>query len=241
MLVGFRVRGIRIVVVRHLAKVEARVRFPYPAPVFPQARVSFFRFLSLPMQTISIAVGSTRRPKVNAVREALAALDPVIGKGIQFDICPVDAPSGVGHTPLSREETMTGARQRADAMIHIAREKNEPWKYFVGLEGGLDVIRDGSSRWVFLENWVYVTDGHGQAIFGHSGGILLPDALVTQVVDEGVELSVAIDAFAGANGIRDAQGAWGVLTHNLITRQDAFRFAAISALARLFSVSPPLP
>jgi hypothetical protein len=24
--------GIRIVVVRHLAKVEARVRFPYPAP-----------------------------------------------------------------------------------------------------------------------------------------------------------------------------------------------------------------
>lgn len=239
--VGFRVRGIRIVVVRHLAKVEARVRFPYPAPVFPQARVSFFRFLSLPMQTIAIAVGSTRRPKVNAIREALAALDPVIGKGIRFDICPVDAPSGVGHTPLSREETMTGARQRADAMIHIAREKNEPWKYFVGLEGGLDVIRDDSSRWVFLENWVYVTDGHGQAVFGHSGGILLPDALVTQVVDEGVELSVAIDAFAGANGIRDAQGAWGVLTHNLITRQDAFRFAAISALARLFSVSPPLP
>jgi len=178
---------------------------------------------------------------VNAIREALAALDPVIGKGIRFDICPVDAPSGVGHTPLSREETMTGALQRADAMIHIAREKNEPWKYFVGLEGGLDVIRDDSSRWVFLENWVYVTDGHGQAVFGHSGGILLPDALVTQVVDEGVELSVAIDAFAGANGIRDAQGAWGVLTHNLITRQDAFRFAAISALARLFSVSPPLP
>jgi hypothetical protein len=29
---GFVERGIRIVVVRHLAKVEARVRFPYPAP-----------------------------------------------------------------------------------------------------------------------------------------------------------------------------------------------------------------
>jgi inosine/xanthosine triphosphatase len=193
------------------------------------------------METISIAVGSTRRPKLNAIREALVALATAIGNDIQFDICSVDAPSGVGHTPLCREETMTGARQRADSMVRIARDNNEPWKYFVGLEGGLDVIRDGSSRWVFLENWVYVTDGRGQAIFGHSGGILLPDALVTQVVDEGVELSAAIDAFAGANGIRDAQGAWGVLTHNLITRQDAFRFAAISAFARLFSVSPPLP
>jgi len=193
------------------------------------------------MKTISIAVGSTRRPKVNAIREALAALDPVTEKDIQFDICPVDAPSGVGHTPLSRKETMMGARQRAEAMIRIAAEKNEPWKYFVGLEGGLDVIREDSVRWVFLENWVYVTDGRGKATFGHSGGVLLPDVLVTQVVDQGVELSVAIDAFAGANGIRDAQGAWGVLTYNLITRQDAFRFAAISAFTRLFSISPLLP
>jgi inosine/xanthosine triphosphatase len=193
------------------------------------------------MHTIVIAVGSTRRPKVNAVREALAALGPVVGSGVEFEICSVDAPSGVGHTPLSRTETMTGARQRADAMVRIARENNEPWQYFVGLEGGLDVIYEDSTRWAFLENWVYATDGRRHATFGRSGGILLPDALVAQVVDQGVELSVAIDAFAGANGIRDAQGAWGVLTHNLITRQDAFRTAAISAFARLFSVSPPLP
>lgn len=192
------------------------------------------------MQTIAIAVGSTRRPKLNAVREALAALGPVAGNGVEFEICPVDAPSGVGHTPLSRGETMAGARQRADAMVRIAREKNERWKCFVGLEGGLDVIHEDSTRWVFLENWVYATDGRGHAAFGRSGGILLPEPLVTQVVDEGVELSVAIDAFAGANGIRDAQGAWGVLTHNLITRQDAFRVAAISAFARLFSISAPL-
>ncbi|MFY9691307.1 MAG: inosine/xanthosine triphosphatase [Candidatus Acidiferrales bacterium] len=193
------------------------------------------------MQTIAIAVGSTRRPKLNAVREALAAFSPIVESGIQFEIFSVDAPSGVGHTPLSCAETMTGARQRADAMVRIAREKNEPWKYFVGLEGGLDVIHEDSTRWVFLENWVYATDARGNASFGRSGGILLPDTLVAQVVDEGIELSVAIDAFAGANGIRDAQGAWGVLTHNLITRQDAFRTAAISAFARLFSVSPPLP
>lgn len=192
------------------------------------------------METISIAVGSTRRPKLSAVREALAALAPVVGESASFEIFAMDAPSGVSHTPLSRTETMTGARQRAEAMVALAREKNEPWKYFVGLEGGLDVMHEDSKRWVFLENWVYATDARGHSAFGRSAGILLPDTLAQQVVDEGVELGVAIDAFAGATGIRDAQGAWGVLTHNLITRQDAFRVAAISAFARLFSASPPL-
>lgn len=193
------------------------------------------------MQTIHVAVGSTRRPKLNAVREALAALGPAAGNGAQFEICAVDAPSGVSHTPLSRSETMTGARQRVEAMLATAREKNEPWKYFVGLEGGLDVIHEGPARWVFLENWVYATDGRGQSAFGRSAGILLPDALSQQVIDEGIELAVAIDAFAGANGIRDAQGAWGVLTHNLITREEAFRVAAISAFSRLFALAPPIP
>ena len=60
---------------------------------------------------------------------------------------------------------------------------------------------------------------------------MLPDTLVTKVVDQGVELAEAIDAFAGAQGIRDGQGAWGVLTGGLITRQEAFRTALIAAFA----------
>jgi non-canonical (house-cleaning) NTP pyrophosphatase len=64
---------------------------------------------------------------------------------------------------------------------------------------------------------------------------VLPEALAKMVVDEGVELSEAIDAFAGGRGIRDAQGAWGVLSRNLITRQDAFRVAVISAFAPFFN------
>jgi non-canonical (house-cleaning) NTP pyrophosphatase len=53
--------------------------------------------------------------------------------------------------------------------------------------------------------------------------------------DEGVELAEAIDAFAGGRGIRDAQGAWGVLSRNLITRQDAFRTSVINAFAPFFN------
>jgi inosine/xanthosine triphosphatase len=187
------------------------------------------------MEKIVIAVGSVRQVKVNAVTEALAWFGPFLNEGAQFEVTGVDVPSGVRHTPLTREDTMAGARQRAEALRRIARENNEPWKYFVGLEGGLDVIREGEVRRVFLENWAYASDRSGLGFFGQSGAVMLPDALSKSVMDEGVELSEAIDAFAGSKGIRDANGAWGILTRNLITRQDAFRAAVINAFAPLFN------
>jgi len=128
-----------------------------------------------------------------------------------------------------------GARCRAEALVRMACERNEPWEYFVGLEGGLDVVNEGGQSWVFLENWAYVTDGSGRGSFGQSGAVVLPEALANEVVNKGVELAEAIDAFAGEHAIRDAQGAWGVLTRNAITRQDAFRIAVINAFAPFFN------
>jgi inosine/xanthosine triphosphatase len=188
------------------------------------------------MTTFVVAVGSLRRPKLDAVREALAAVS-LFQNGARFEIVGVDVPSGVRHTPLSREEMMNGARQRAETLVRIAREKTESWNYFVGLEGGIDVIRERGTRLAFLENWAYVSDDSGRGAFGQSGAILLPEPLAARVVDDGVELAEAIDAFAGGHGIRDAQGAWGVLTHNIITRKDAFRIAAINAFAPVLNRS----
>lgn len=187
------------------------------------------------MEKILIAVGSTRRPKLNAVREALDVLGPNLCLTGKFEIVGVEVPSGVRHTPLSREDIMQGARQRAEGLLRVARERNEQWKYFIGLEGGLDLVHENGVRRVFLESWAYVSDGIGRGAFGQSGSVLVPEPLAISVVDEGVELSEAIDAFAGGHGIRDAQGAWGVFTRNLITRQDAFRIALINAFAPFYN------
>lgn len=188
------------------------------------------------MRKIIVAVGSTRRPKLNAVWEALTVFGPSLDPDAQFDVIGVEVESGVHHTPQSRAELMAGARQRAETVAQLARERPDAsgWRYFVGLEGGLDVVRQNEERLVFLENWAYVSDGTRGA-YGRSGSILLPPALAVEVVDKGIELAQAIDAFAGGQGIRDAQGAWGVFTKNLITRQDAFRVAVINAFAPFFN------
>jgi len=186
------------------------------------------------MEKIIVAVGSRRRPKLNAVREALGVIGAALDPSAAFDVAGMEVESGVSHTPLSREELMRGARRRAEGLIQLARSHAEPWRYFVGLEGGLDVLHEDGRRRVFLESWAYVSDG-ALGFFGCSGGIEMPEALAREVLEHGVELAEAIDRFAGAAGIRDAQGAWGVLSRGLITRQEAFRVAVVSAFAPFYN------
>jgi non-canonical (house-cleaning) NTP pyrophosphatase len=79
-----------------------------------------------------------------------------------------------------------------------------------------------------------VSDGE-RGHFGCSGSIEIPEALAEEVAVRGTELSAAIDDFAGQVGIRDAQGAWGVLSGNLISRQESFRVAVVAAFAPFYN------
>jgi inosine/xanthosine triphosphatase len=188
------------------------------------------------METIRIAVGSKRAPKLDAVREALEALGPLLHPKANFEVRGFEVATGVSHTPRSRSELMAGASGRCEA---LRRLESEPAAYFVGLEGGLDVFyengHENGRRFVFLESWAFVCDAGGRGFYGRSGAILLPEALAVEVLDRGIELSQAMEAYAGMQGIRDSQGAWGVLTKNLINRQESFRIAVISAFAPFFN------
>ena len=186
------------------------------------------------MTTWRIAVGSTRRPKLNAVSEALLGFGPLLGEEITLTTCGYEVASGVNHTPLSRDELMRGARQRAEAVAKLVHSLREEAKYFVGLEGGLDVVPENGRNRVFLESWAYVGDGrHGH--FGCSGSVEVPEALVEAVLARGKELAVAVDELAGTEGVRDGQGAWGWLTRNHITRQESFRRAVVAAFAPFYN------
>jgi inosine/xanthosine triphosphatase len=197
------------------------------------------------MPKLFIAVGSTRKPKLNAVSLAVESFGSLLSPDMAPEVVGIEVESGVSHTPASRQELMRGARLRAEALLALNQRENRGWHFFVGLEGGLDVVHEPAisrpasdsevpSVRVFLESWAYVTDGQ-TGYFGRSPAVEVPEALEQEVLDRGVELSVAIDRFAGAVGIRDAQGAWGVLSGGLISRQEAFRLALIAAFAPFYN------
>jgi inosine/xanthosine triphosphatase len=186
------------------------------------------------MNTWHIAVGSTRRPKLDAVKDAASCIAPLLGEGMEMDVAGYEVESGVSHTPASREELMRGARQRAEALQESLHTSGHAAEFYVGLEGGLNVTVENGMKRVFLESWAYVSDG-SRGHFGCSGSIELPEALAEEVLSRGTELAAAIDQFAGAVGIRDGQGAWGVLSRNLISRQESFRLAVIAAFAPFYN------
>jgi|GEM_PF-170500 len=186
------------------------------------------------MKKIIVAVGSTRKPKLRAVMKALDAFAPKLVPDGDFEVVGAEVESGVSPTPSSCEELMRGARQRVEALVRLARETSRPWRYFVGLEGGLEVLQDDRSRRVFLESWAYASDGT-RGFYGRSGGIELPEELAHEVLERGFDLSDAIDRFASAVGIRDGQGAWGVLSGDLIQRDESFRVAVITAFAPFYN------
>lgn len=191
-----------------------------------------------------IAVGSTRGPKLDAVRDALKEFACLLAPGDQFEVMGFDVDSGVRHTPLCSADSMRGAQQRAHALMNMSATQHERYSYYVGLEGGLEVLSSPEAqsgpkfprRRVLLESWAYVTDGL-RGHFGRSGGIELPEALAREVLDGGVELAAAIDKFSGRAGIRDGQGAWGVVSGNLITRREAFRVALVAAFAPFYNAA----
>ncbi len=184
-----------------------------------------------------IAIGSTRAPKVEAVKEAWEIFSSKVLTSWDDDaeFSPFDVPTEAPDMPVTVGQLMTGAQQRADhLMLQLKREKAEA-DFYVGLEGGFNVVDPrGARRQVFLESWAFVSDGH-LGYFGHGGGIHVPRAISTQVIDRGIELGIVIDRFAQKREVSSQQGVWGVLTRDIINRQHSFVVALIAAFAPFYN------
>jgi inosine/xanthosine triphosphatase len=175
-----------------------------------------------------IAIASMRTPKVAGVQRAFtkaASLMPGSVSDIVFTMHSVD--SGVADTPTSLEELTEGALLRART---LSARLGAAADLFVGVEGGL--YRVGEK--VFLQSWSCVYDGTRHA-FGSSGSIEIPDALAHAVMEKGADLGVVVDGFAEQHDVRSRQGTWGVLTDDLVTREDSFELATFAALMPFFN------
>lgn len=184
-----------------------------------------------------IAVGSTREPKVEAVKEAWKVFAPKLltDSDEKVTFLNYDVSTAAPRMPLTVQDLMKGASARVESLIlQLKRERAEA-DFYVGLEGGFNVVdSQGPKRQVFLESWAYVSDGH-QGFYGHGGGIYVPAAISDPVIDRNVDLGIVIDRFSQQKDVGSQQGTWGILTADILTRKQSFIIALIAAFAPFYN------
>ena len=183
-----------------------------------------------------IALGSDRAAKIMAVRASIARVAEVDPAWRDANVVARSVKTEAPAMPLNDWELMSGARQRALAVRDILIEQRLDADLYVGLEGGFHSISVDGEWHTFLRGWAFVTDGRRDS-FGMSPSIEVPDAIVKDVVEGKRELGIVIDDFAGIRDVRSKQGAWGVLSRDLLTRSMSFEAALIAAFAPFYNPS----
>jgi inosine/xanthosine triphosphatase len=181
-----------------------------------------------------IALGSDRAAKIMAVRASIARVAEVDSGWRDANVVARSVKTDAPAMPLNDWELMSGARQRALAVRDILVAQRLDADLYVGLEGGFHSISVEGEWHTFLRGWAFVTDGK-RGSFGMSPSIGVPEAIVKDVIEGRRELGVVIDEVAGIRDVRSKQGAWGVLSRDLLTRSMSFEAALIAAFAPFYN------
>ncbi len=162
-----------------------------------------------------IIVASQNPVKLQAVMQAYASLFPDETLSLE----DVAAASGVSVQPLSDQETLHGARTRAQN-ARISCPEADLW---VGIEGG---ISDEGDLAAFA--WVVVLS-QTQEGRAKTATFYLP-AAVAQLIRQGIELGDADDIVFGRSNSKQQNGAIGLLTDDVVDRVGLYQPAVVMAL-----------
>lgn len=182
----------------------------------------------------TIALGSDRAAKIMAVRGALARVATIDATWGEAKLVARPVTINAPAMPLTDWELMQGARERALAVRALLEEQKLKADLYVGLEGGFHSISVDGEWHTFLRGWAYVTDGE-RGGFGATPSISVPESIKNSVIEGRRELGLVIDEVAGARDVRSRQGAWGVLSRDLVTRSLSFELALIAAFAPFYN------
>lgn len=164
-----------------------------------------------------IIVASTNPVKINTTEIGFAKMFP----DIKFNIEGVSAESEVSDQPMSEEETLRGAMNRANN----ASKKVPNADYWVGIEGGLEEINGEMEAFA----WIVIKSKEGVFGKGRTGSFFLPKKVI-ELVKQGKELGEADDIVFGKTNSKQSNGAVGILTDDVLTRTTYYEPAVILAL-----------
>jgi inosine/xanthosine triphosphatase len=182
----------------------------------------------------TIALGSDRAAKIMAVRASVARVAVIDPAWANANVVARRVETNIPAMPLTDWQLMQGARERALAARDSLRNRRLEADLYVGLEGGFHSVSIEGEWHTFLRGWAYATDGE-QGAFGAAPSISVPAYIVKRVVEGRSELGTVMDEMTGGRDIRSKQGAWGVLSRDLVTRSMSFELALIAAFAPFYN------
>lgn len=175
------------------------------------------------MKIQKIAIGSTNGVKVAAVEELLKEW------AISVDeIISVAAISGVSDQPLTLEETIQGAKNRAVFAFKIGGQKSVG----VGIESGL-MLAPGTTTGYLEATVCCLFDGEHLAT-GLSCGFEIPPSVLELVLHKGLDLSQACHAqkIGDEPGLGAREGLVGRVTLGHINRKNYTKQAVAMAMGQ---------
>jgi inosine/xanthosine triphosphatase len=166
---------------------------------------------------IKVYIGSENPVKIECTRIGFEA---VFGKLENFEFFGKSVSSGVSDQPMSNEETLEGAINRAKNLKNRYPDGN----YFVGIEGGIQTIGEEMEAYAWI-----VINSNGISGKAQTSTFQLPPKIV-ELINEGVELGHADDMVFKRKNSKQGNGAVGILTRDVIDRIEYYRHAVILAL-----------
>lgn len=155
---------------------------------------------------MNFILGSTNDAKVNATRNVIDNYFP------QAQVKSVSVSSGVSNQPYGDEETRLGSLNRA-----LKASSVDKGAIGIGLEGGVRTLDEK----LFICNWGALILPDGTRFTAGGAQIPLPD-VIAEEIKLGRELGPIIENYYGAKGIRNKEGAIGMLTNGAINRDELF-------------------
>ncbi len=181
-----------------------------------------------------VAIASTRKPKIDAVKTVFQFVRQLLTTDRGETTFLTHEIDGGKSMPRTMDELLGGAKQRVDSLQQVLHSTNQQVDYYIGMEGGLHSLAESGDHLIFLQSWAYVSNGK-RGYFGSSGNVLVPHRIAHEVMNNGRELSDVIDEIVQLNDVRGNQGTWGILTKDILSRQQSFEFALIAAFAPFYN------
>ncbi|KAJ6784953.1 hypothetical protein PWT90_01752 [Aphanocladium album] len=171
----------------------------------------------LPQMEGDVIVASKNPVKIGATKDGFTRMFP--DGNFAFKGCSVG--SGVSDQPLTDQETLQGALNRA----RNAQELEPAATYWIGLEGGVQTVDNEVQAFA----WIVVLGRDNKIGRARTSTFFLPQE-TTKLLRSGLELGDADNLLYSKTNSKHQTGTVGILTGDLITRQSYYTEAVILAL-----------